>query len=505
MKQEKKKIIISLIVSVILSIVVEAIFVMSQESFLSIDRVLVLVAVLFVAIIHIVLDKGKLYDFIIDNRFKIAGIIFIVTCILGYSFVSFSEESVILGKYNEFSNLKYLEFKNYFNITNENLSQVLYTIFTNFKMLVLILSSYDLCLIISKDRKISVIGSILISFSSYMVMHLNTVIIFGQAALVFADKVLEEKDKARLIINYIGLIISLLCFGLQLELGTIIGFSYIIIALLISFALLLKNEKKLEKKSLIKLIVVILLVSFIIDGYHIYMVSKGVESLNIQTNEENRLNKVFGYGISVIETFKEVEHPENWTGFITIFPVPILISLIYMYKKEKDFEFLFPISLVLVIEVMAASVGITGILGNITGFALVSKDIAALLVSLMNIYLIIYIISNLKDRAVSFNASVYISLAIIVIYYFIGKPVELSSRNIYYFFVMVMVVPSLLLMNYVDKRYKKVFCFLAILLTIMSSITINPITKATYLDFTKHNYNNFVKINEVKVDESSVE
>lgn len=501
MKQEKKKIIISLIVGVILSLVIEAILVMSEENFFSIDRVLVLIALLFVIIIHIVINKNKLYDFIIENRFKIALVVFLVTCTLGYSIVSFSEESLILGEFNEFSNLKYLEFKEYFNIANENLSQMLYLIFTNFRVIALILISYELCFIISKENKyMAVIGGVVIAFSSYMMMHLNTVIIFGEMVIVFAYKSLVEQNNLKQGLFYCLLVISMICFGFQLDLSSIIAFGYVIIAFIISFILMFKKDKKIDKKQIISLVCIMLALTIIIVIYHAYMVNIGKEILYNSSDEENKLNKVFGYGISVIETFKPIENSEDWTSFITIFPVPILISLIYMYKKEKEFEFLFPISVVLVLDVICAAMGISGIIGNITGLSLVTKDIAAVMVSIMNIYLMVYIVSNLKERAIGFVPSIYISLVIIIVYYFVSKPAVLATQNVYYFFVMIMIVPSLLLLNYVDKRYKKVFCFFVVFLTILSSITINPITKANYMDFTKYNEKNFFYINDVNVN-----
>ena len=94
MKEEKKKLIITTVVSVLLSIVLEIILVVSNTSVLSIDRMLVVMSLVFIIAIHIVMDKSKLYDFILKHRFKIAAIVFMITVIFGISFVSFNEESI---------------------------------------------------------------------------------------------------------------------------------------------------------------------------------------------------------------------------------------------------------------------------------------------------------------------------------------------------------------------------------------------------------------------------
>ena len=79
-----------------------------------------------------------------------------------------------------------------------------------------------------------------------------------------------------------------------------------------------------------------------------------------------------------------------------------------------------------------------------------------------------------------------------------GASVELSSLGMYYAFVLILTVLSLLIFNYPDKRYKKLFIVLIVLASIVSTITINPITKAHYADFMKYNEKN--KNIEIKVE-----
>ena len=67
-----------------------------------------------------------------------------VTVILGISFVSFDEDSIILGNYNSYSNSKYVDFTNYFNIENEKFAEFCYLSFTNFKMIMSVLAAYEI-------------------------------------------------------------------------------------------------------------------------------------------------------------------------------------------------------------------------------------------------------------------------------------------------------------------------------------------------------------------------
>ena len=489
MKEEKKKLIITTVVSVLLSIVLEIILVVSNTSVLSIDRVLVVMSLVFIIAIHIVMDKSKLYDFILKHRFKIAAIVFMITVIFGISFVSFNEESIVIGEYNKYNNSQYVNFVNNLNITNEKFGEFCYLSFTNLKMIISVLAAYELMYIITdKNKYLSAVGSFVVAFSSYMLMEMNMVIIFGELALVFIHKYLSEKKehKKEKIRYAAAFVISMILYGVCFDLSSIISFAYIMVALFISFIILLKKEKVVEKKQIIEAVILFVSMFVFIAIYHVCMVNLGFEAIGNIDNEINSVSRILGYGVSAVETFKPVKNPEAWTNFVSVFPMPILLALIYMYKKEEHFEFLFPISIVMVLEIVGATVGMPGILNAILGFTLVSKGTLAIMVGLMNVYIMFYIITHLKERAVSFIASAYIPLILIVIYYFIGRPDGHSTRAIYYWYLVIIILSSLLISNYTDVRYRKMLGYVLVLITIFAGVTVNPISKASYLDFTNH-------------------
>ena len=120
--------------------------------------------------------------------------------------------------------------------------------------------------------------------------------------------------------------------------------------------------------------------------FHAIMLESGVEVLGVLDTTYNHMGKIMGYGVSVVETFKPIQNPEIWTSFISIFPMPIIIALVYMYKKENHFEFLLPLSIVMVLEVVGCSVSLPNGISNLLGFAFVSKEIFAVVIALINVY-----------------------------------------------------------------------------------------------------------------------
>ena len=174
----------------------------------------------------------------------------------------------------------------------------------------------------------AVVGTTLISLSSYMILTLNPVIIFGELVLVFVYKFLNEKKehKKENALYIAGILISMCLYGAWFDLSTIIAFAYVILAIFVSFVLLLKKEIKLEKKKIVSALVVLLIGTIALVVYHVCMVNLEFEKIETNTNELNRLDLTFGYGINVLQAFKGIENPGNWFNFMSIFPAPIIIN-----------------------------------------------------------------------------------------------------------------------------------------------------------------------------------
>ena len=63
MKKEKNKLVITVVVSLMLSSVIEMILVMSNTNTLSIERVLVLMSIISFVVLNFVIDRKKLYGY----------------------------------------------------------------------------------------------------------------------------------------------------------------------------------------------------------------------------------------------------------------------------------------------------------------------------------------------------------------------------------------------------------------------------------------------------------
>ena len=143
MEKTKKKIVLTVIFSIIISVVFELIMKYGFENdgnFL-VDKIIIDSMVLFYLGLHFVVGFSKLYDFIIKHRYKISGILLLIFTLLQYS-----------GAPSDLLKTNTIKFMQAF--------------WWNFRFFALILVSFEFCKLLTKENeKLSLAGSIIITFS----------------------------------------------------------------------------------------------------------------------------------------------------------------------------------------------------------------------------------------------------------------------------------------------------------------------------------------------------
>lgn len=540
MKENTKKIVKSIIVSIIFSVILNIIFLKTNlytnNEFL-LDRMFLIFCITEYVILHFVFGIKKLYDYIIKKRYIIAAIFLIITTLLSYNGSSMGALSNNILEQEKNNTLLFRERKensqeygietlfsisqksNNNNYINSNLGATKTDMFThtnapvkdiliigklfnigylflnsdmalafwwNLRLISLILATYELCMIITDENKFySVTGTIIISFSSVLQWNFSKclidIIIFGEIMLILINLFMKQKDKkiAKLAIS-IGFLISLISYMFTFDIENMISFGYVFIALAIW--IIIKNRKEYKFKLLDLVYMLIPIIVCILLNYRYYIISDGntIFSSSIEkTRSGSGLNLLMSYIYSIFLPFKEIRFSSYFSSMISIFPIPIIITFHYLYKNEKHTEFLFPLAFIVTIEIIHCFTGLPDIISNLTLFKYVSTQSVAIAISLANVYLYLYILSNIKEKIFNIKYAIRITLITVCIIALVSVPTELSSNGYIYAFACVYCLFAFLLLNSTEKKYKNVFCVCAIIFTIISGGFINPITKGT--------------------------
>lgn len=449
MKKNIKKLVV---VSIILSIIAEIILTKGTSMFdnFSIPRIITITGIIAFIGLHFVVGFKKLYNFIIENRYKLAVILIITSSIVG-----FFESSVGL--------------KEYIFSTDKVLS-----LWWNIKFYALLLVTYELFFCITnKNQYMSLIGSVVVSFSGLVQWNFNSVeaLILLEFITVLVKKFFEnEKIKDKIIISIL-IILSSIALPFT-YIPYVISFGYVFLALIIW--ILIKNKEIILKNRNSNIIGILTIfvstIGAIIAGFNVKF--PVIESTNFY---RNGISYLFNYLYNVLLPFNNIEAKEVLGSFLSIFPMPMLVSLYYLFSKEKHAEFLLPITIVTVLETMYCTSGFPEFLNRITLFSKSNILSSAPAVNFANLLIIFYFLGNIKEKIIKFKNTIRISLVVVCILIFIERPIAFISNSYLYLFVAELCLLSFLFLNYDDKKYRNVFLFFLILITLIGGVTVNSI------------------------------
>lgn len=384
---------------------------------------------------------------IIENRYKISVILTIISSLIGFFFSSLSVKDWIFT------------------------TDKIFSPWWNIKFYSILLISYELFLILTnKNKNISVVGAIVTTFSGMTMWNFNNIeaLILLELITVLVQKFFEyQKTIQKVIISLVVIVCSVL---LQFTyIPSVVSFGYIFIALIIW--ILIKNKENILKNKLSNIIGIVTIV--------ISIALAVILSFNIEHQYEvpqryyrNGISYLFNYLYNILLPFNDVPEKVVLGSFISIFPIPMIISLYYLFSKDKHAEFLLPITIVSVLETIYCISGLPLLLENITLFSKTDISCVAPAVNFANLIIIFYFLGNVKEKIIKFKNTIRISLLIVCILIFVERPMAFFTNLYLYLFVAELCLLVFLFLNYDDKKYRNVFLFFLCMLTLISGIPV---------------------------------
>lgn len=495
MKKSKiKKIVILVACSIILSMIKEYIFekIGLTNSRYILDKILINTGIFVFIGIHFIFEIKTIYDFIIKYRYSISLLCIILFTILQYSgssngvFTYFMLEpecnNTLSGSFrgirsDEFgvetvlaisqSRNGFSYFNNAIRGTNTDVFSIVHApvkdilsigklfnmgyfflntgmglaFYWNFRLLLLILVSYELFYIITNKKKyISLVGAIVVTFSSAVQWQFSNalidIIISGELALVLLNKFLISKEyfKVRLLC-LIGITICAITYAFTFYPPFMIAFGYIFLA--IGVWIIYKNKEiyRFSIKDIFIIIICIIFITLIFIRYFIL----SEETIKILTNTSypgkrinnggNGIKYLFSY---IINPFlKEIEFSDNCAlaSICSFFPIPLFIS-IYCIINKKSLSFFIPIVSVTIFELIFVLFGFPQIISKLTLLSYSSVERIALAINFANIYMLFYMICNIKFEFMNEKKKIIIMTILGVMSLYSGIGVNPITKSI---------------------------------------------------------------------------
>ena len=572
----KIKLLLLVLISITLSTLLESLIYNNIYGYFSFDRVLLITLFIYFLGIHCILKIKNMYNFIYRKRYFLAGILLLFIIIMGYSGSSIilldnvvqpncsdNDYKPIFGKAREirgdewttntllaFSQNKSEERLPYFTLKVRGTSTDMFTIinapvadivsvgkpfnigyiFDNevglsfqwyARLIALLLSSFELCMLISKKNKmISLVGSLLITFSPavqwWYSNFLVDILIIGNIAIVLIDKFMTTKKKYVKYICMAVLSVLAVSYIFVFYPAWQIPFAYVYLALFIYIIIKNKKEYKFCISDLIAIIIAILFVGLILFRY--FALSKDTLEVLLNTDYPGSrfelggegAKVLFSYMYSMFFPFSDTSNPCEYSSMLSFFPMILIMSVIYVIRNEQrktHYSFLIPIWIVSAILTLFSLVETNSIFAKMTFLYMCPAVRVVIPLGFAQILMLIYILGSItfKDKLLSKKNSIIFSIGITSILMYIAiktAPTNYVGSLKSYISGIFYIVLYYFLFSANDEKNKKILCLLLSILAIISGGFVNPIIKGVDVIYEKPLSREIAKI--VENDENAI-
>ena len=362
------------------------------------------------------------------------------------------------------------------------------------RLIALFLVSFEMSMLLTNKKKLlSLAGAFLITgsplvswfFSNYIV----DLLISGQLCLLLFNKYLETNNNILKVIFSIIIGLSFSWFALTIYPSWQIplGYMYLMIAIWI-FIKNYQNNKNIN--NYLYLLISIIIIIFFLLRY--YFLSKDTLTILLNTIYPGKrlitggggLINHFIYPLSIFFGISDYHNPCEVSGVYSLFPIPIIISVIFLIKNKINKEniiilLLTTLSLVLTLFTL---IPIPEIIAKITLLSMCPVERVIPIIGIISVYLLVLTVSkiditNNKTKVIILFFTIILSYLIIRIgsldriWYLTSKKLLLS-----------LVLLSLTIFLYINSKSKRnefILGILLIMIGIINIVTINPINIGT--------------------------
>ena len=363
----------------------------------------------------------------------------------------------------------------------------------SFKIIALLLLSYEFAMILTSKRKIlSVVSSFWITFTPtvqwWFMQHLGDVVFFSLLIMVSIYHYFNSEKKVFKIIMAINLIIALIGFPLIIYPAFQVPFAYVIMAFTaIQLFKALKNKK--VKLFDVIVIAVTLFVSLMIDALTIYQSWDAISATlhtvypgkRISLGGEYTWKNLSDFLFNIFLPFKtpQVSNQVELSSSFN-FLLYVLLILPFVIKRKDIKKNIFGIILVIysLMLMFYSIVGIPTILAKLTLFSYVPFSRSWQSMSVIAVFASVWFISFIWDRLERIKLTKILPslLFVTILYLYRGLTDDIYKNYLGRFTTISFIV--IMLVAFICILYRKNRIFYSILLVIIATggLTVNPVT-----------------------------
>ena len=373
------------------------------------------------------------------------------------------------------------------------------------RLVAMMLGAYELCLILTnKNKKLSLCGMLVITFSAavqwWYCMH---VLIYGQIAIVLLDKFMNTKKKRNKYLCALGILIAGLSYIFELYPAWQISFGYLFLALVIY--ILIKNIKyenyKINLHDVIVVLITIICIALLVGRW--YIMSKDAINATMNTDYPGDRQEIGGgainnysYFYNIFFTFEEYPlNPCEYASMLSLFPIPMILGLIYVIRNKKDLHFWIPMLIVSGFLAIWCVYGFPAWLANLSLMSMTTACRVSVPLGTACIYILIYLMGNIKKEDKFLNKWIALILAFVSTAYVAYKAhstIAVGADGYQYLDMSKILIGCVTflavflgVMNIQNEKAKKYTMYVLMAVALITGFRVNPVIRTTDIFYTK--------------------
>lgn len=374
------------------------------------------------------------------------------------------------------------------------------------RLIALLLVTFEFLRLLSKNNKLlSLMGAIALTGSSVVLWwysnYIVDLLISSQLTLLLFNQYLKEKSKKNRILCSIGIGWSFSWFIMVLYPAWQIPLGYLSLIFAIYIFTNNLNKNKEFKDYLYLLISIFIVIVFLIIYFHYGLSTLRIIIDTVYPGKRISIGGNYGlqnftYIYSLLFPFKDIGNPCEYSIGVSLFPIPLVISIFYILKnlfnKNKNFIkdnlLIILLTMLSLIFTLYTFFEIPVVISKILLLSYCPSERIIVILSIINLYLLILLVGKIKINKWYQYLTVIlfaISTSILCIYFAHSLYPNYLNFNINVILTGFLFALILTFLLSYKKIYKYIFIGLMIFVGIINLVFINPISYGTDVIYKK--------------------
>ncbi len=382
------------------------------------------------------------------------------------------------------------------------------------RLFLLLILSFEISMLLTKGKILySVTGAFLIAFSSAVQWWFSTslvdMIIFSQALVIIADRYFRFHELYKKIILSFLFLICANGFVLTLYPAWMVPMGYLTAVFCLAILYIHWKEGRLHIRYADILIFLFIMLGSVLILYHFYTVSKeDIQSILNTVYPGKRFSSSGGYNLLALQMyvlswllpFKDLTFLNNCEiSTFTNFMLPVLIVFFRIVKFEKEIRFLI-ISLFVfyILQLLWLFFHVNDTVARLSFMYFVPAGRLQVISNLTGLYLSIWAISMfLDEKSLAFSEPEKLCVFIILTTVLFSS-IFYNKETVDYLRIkgsLVSLVIFLTMNLSLFLKLKKIFLYSVMIYTIVSGLTVNPLSKGLGAIYDKQITQQIIRMN----------